>query len=361
MDEANKFMKRAVALARRGRGMVSPNPLVGAVVVRNGRIIGEGWHKIFGGPHAEVFALEEAGSAARGADLYVTLEPCSHVGKTPACAPQIVSAGMGRVFIGRTDPNPLVSGKGIQLLEAAGIEVISGILESGCSALNQAFFKYMKSSLPYITLKSAQSLDGFIAAPDGYSKWISSEQSRKAVHRLRVEADAVMVGIGTVLADDPMLTVRSVRGRNPQRLIYDSSWSLQRNLNIVKSAKDITTRVIYPAGAADSYLNMLGENGITGHILAEDSEKGWLTLLKELGHDGIHHILVEGGPKLHSRFLSYRLADRLLQYTAPRYLGLGIRNAAFPYTALDTDTPFMKTRWKHSGPDIVFEGIWNEY
>ena len=198
------YMRAALALAHKGVGRVSPNPMVGAVVVRKGRVVGAGYHRAFGAAHAEVHALRRAGSAARGADLYVTLEPCSHHGKTPPCVDQVIASGIKRVFIGQVDPNPLVRGRGIRRLRAAGLEVVVGILRAECAALNEAFSKHVTTGLPLVVLKAAMTLDGKIATRTGDSRWITCAQSRRLVHRMRAEVDAVMVGIGTVLmADDP--------------------------------------------------------------------------------------------------------------------------------------------------------------
>ena len=202
------YMRAALALAHKGAGRVSPNPMVGALVVRKGRVVGAGYHRAFGAAHAEVNALRRAGSAARGADLYVTLEPCSHHGKTPPCVDQVIASGIKRVFIGQVDPNPLVRGRGIRRLRAAGLEVMVGILRAECAALNEAFSKHVTTGLPLVTLKAAMTLDGKIATRTGDSRWITCAQSRRMVHRMRAEADAVMVGIGTVLTDDPQLNVR---------------------------------------------------------------------------------------------------------------------------------------------------------
>ena len=205
-------MRAALRLARRGAGTVSPNPLVGAILVRGGKIVGSGYHRFFGGPHAECNALEIAGEKARGADLYINLEPCSHFGKTPPCSDALIAAGIRRAFIGMQDPNPLVSGSGIKKLAAAGIAVETGILERECRQLNEAFIKYITSKIPFVYLKLAASLDGKIATASGDSKWITGTASRALVHALRSRVDAVMVGIGTVLSDDPQLTARLLSG-----------------------------------------------------------------------------------------------------------------------------------------------------
>ena len=223
MTAHERFMKQALGLARKGAGRVSPNPLVGALIVRYGAVVGEGYHRLFGGPHAEVHALVQAGDLARGADIYVTLEPCSHTGKTPPCADALIRAGIARVFVGMADPNPLVSGRGIKKLETAGIAVESGILEKECRRMNESYLKYITTGMPFVVLKAAATLDGRIATRTGDSKWITCPESRSFAHRLRFEADAVMVGSGTLLADDPELTVRLGRkaSKQPLRVIVD--------------------------------------------------------------------------------------------------------------------------------------------
>ena len=216
-----KYMERALELAALGEGNVNPNPMVGAVVVKDGKILGEGYHKKYGGPHAEVFALEEAGEKAKGATIYVTLEPCSHYGKTPPCAKKIIDMGIKRCVIASLDPNPLVSGRGIKMMTDAGIEVITGIMEKEALELNRVFMKYISTKTPYLFLKCGITLDGKIASRTGNSKWITNELAREKVQRLRNKYMGIMVGINTVLADDPSLTARIENGRNPYRIVVD--------------------------------------------------------------------------------------------------------------------------------------------
>ena len=216
------YMKLAISLAQKGCGYVSPNPMVGAVIVKNGRIIGRGYHKRFGGNHAEINALKNAVEDVAASTLYVTLEPCCHEGKTPPCIDSIVEHKIARVVIGTIDPNPLVSCQGINYLQSLGIEVKIGVLENNCRKLNEVFFHFMKTGLPFVTIKYAQTLDGRIATATGESQWISSEASLKYTHQLRASHDAILVGAGTVIKDNPELKVRLVRGRNPLRVIVDS-------------------------------------------------------------------------------------------------------------------------------------------
>ncbi|MEA2078170.1 MAG: bifunctional diaminohydroxyphosphoribosylaminopyrimidine deaminase/5-amino-6-(5-phosphoribosylamino)uracil reductase RibD, partial [Candidatus Marinimicrobia bacterium] len=249
MDKKNQgsmhtLMREAIRLAGSGTRRVSPNPRTGALVVRDGKIIGRGQHEFYGGPHAEVNAIRDAGSNLHGCEMIVTLEPCCHTGKTPPCTELIIRSGINKVYIGMEDPNPLVAGKGIQRLHGAGIEVVSNVLSEECAELNQPFIKMMTRNFPYITAKSAITLDGYIADEQGHSKWITSDESRKTVHKMRADADAVMVGIGTVLADDPLLTVRDTEGEHPLRIVYDPEGILSCDLNIFRTAKDVPSCVI---------------------------------------------------------------------------------------------------------------------
>src|ERR1039457_1120585 len=227
-----KYMKRALKLARKGVGKTSPNPAVGCVIVRDCIIVGEGWHKKAGTPHAEIHALEMAGSAAAGADVYVTLEPCCHSGKTPPCSDALIAAGVKRVVAGMSDPNPMVWGGGLAALKNAGIEVICGVLEVECRELNRAFVKQITTGLPYVTYKCAMTMDGNIATVTGDSRWVSCDVSRKEVHRMRSRMDAVMAGVDTIIADNPELTVRHVRGRNPLRVVVDTNLRTPESVRI---------------------------------------------------------------------------------------------------------------------------------
>ena len=228
-----KFMREALRIAKNAEGRTSPNPMVGAVIVRDEKIIAEGWHRKAGTPHAEIHALNMAGDLAKDSTLYVTLEPCSHFGRTPPCANAIVNAGIKKVVIAMTDPNPKVAGRGIEILKNAGIEVEVGILEDQARRLNEVFIKWITTQKPFVTLKTAMSLDGKIAAATGQSQWITSEESRRKVHQLRDINDAIMVGIGTVLADNPSLTTRIDGGKNPIRIIVDSQLRTPINANVI--------------------------------------------------------------------------------------------------------------------------------
>ncbi len=355
----NKFMLRAIELARAGRFGAHPNPMVGAVIVKNGKIIGEGAHLHFGGPHAEINALKACRGGARGATLYVTLEPCSTYGKTPPCAEAVIRAGIKSVFIGAADPNPANGGKAAALLRRAGLKVKTGLLKKECEALNPAFNKFMRTGLPYVTLKIAQSLDGRIADAQGRSRWISSPQSRLEGHKLRAEADAVLAGIGTVLADDPLLNVRGVRvRRQPWVVALDSSFRVPRRAKIFENERVIvaTTR-----RASVTALKKLSKDV---KILVLPSEKGQVSLpalLKALGGLGISHILVEGGGRVVGSFISEGLADRFVCFVSPLFIGgTESRNSMVWPDALNAAREELGIKAKivsigRAGPDLMLE------
>jgi len=239
-----KYMRRAIELAKKGAGAVNPNPMVGAVVVKNEEVIGEGYHKFFGGPHAEVYALEDVGKEAEGAAIYVTLEPCSHYGKTPPCAKKIIDMGIKKCFIGSSDPNPKVAGKGVAMLKEAGIEVVENVLKEECDEINQVFFKYIKTRIPYLFVKCGITLDGKIALSNGISKWITNSIAREKVQFYRNKFMGIMVGINTVLTDNPSLTARVENGVNPFRIIVDPCLKIDENCKVVKNNEDEKTVII---------------------------------------------------------------------------------------------------------------------
>jgi len=320
-----KFMMRALLLARKGLGLVSPNPMVGAVIVKNGKIISEGWHGIYGGKHAEVDALDNMKSAAnvKGSTLYVTLEPCAHFGKTPPCVDKIIGSGISRVVIGTKDPNPLVSGKSIRKLKGRGIQTEVGIREKECRELNEKFFKYMQRSMPFVTLKIAQTLDGRIASATGDSRWISSLASRRLAHRERSLHDAVMVGIGTVIQDDPELTVRLFRGRNPIRIVVDSKLRIPLESKILKDQEKAVTIVACCRNRNSRKFEQLRKRGFE-LIIAGRDKVDLNELLTLLAKRNISSVLVEGGSGLFTSFLKEGLADRILAVIAPIVTGKGI-------------------------------------
>jgi len=320
------YMKLALSLARKGSGFVSPNPMVGAVIVKNGRIIGRGYHQRFGGNHAEINAIKNAGGKVAGSTLYVTLEPCSHEGKTPPCTDSIIKHKIARVVIGAIDSNPLVSRQGINTLHRCGIEVKTGILENDCRKLNEIFFHYMETGRPFVTIKYAQTLDGRIATATGESQWISSEASLKFTHQLRAAHDAILVGAGTVIKDNPELTVRLVRGRNPLRVIVDSELNISRQAKIFQNISSAPTLLATIKTVADPRFGRLVGSG--AEIITIKADKNGNVdlkkLFKMLAARNISSILIEGGAQVITSVLKNNLANRLITIIAPKIIGRGI-------------------------------------
>lgn len=317
------FMRRALELAALGAGRVSPNPMVGAVLVCDGQIIGEGYHQQFGGPHAEVHAIASVADEAllRHSTLYVTLEPCAHFGKTPPCSDFVVEKRIPRVVIGCRDPHIEVAGKGIAKLQTAGVAVTEGVLEGECRRCNEAFIKSHTRGLPFVALKLAQTLDGKIATSLGASRWITGEESRSEVHRLRSIYDAVMVGEATVRADDAQLTVRHCEGRNPLRVVLDSRLSLPLESKIFDSEAP-TLVAASSAFAGSPKVALLGERGV--RVLFVDEYAGRLDLrqvLAELHQRQVLSVLVEGGSRLSASFIRKELVDKILIFVAPKLFG----------------------------------------
>jgi diaminohydroxyphosphoribosylaminopyrimidine deaminase / 5-amino-6-(5-phosphoribosylamino)uracil reductase len=320
MDDLH-WMQCALELAERGRGFVEPNPLVGAVVVRDGAIVGEGWHQRYGGPHAEVNAFAAAGEAARGATLYVTLEPCCHHGKTPPCTDAVLRAGVSRVVVAMSDPFPQVSGRGSEILRAAGLSVEVGLCEAEARRLNAPYLKLLSTGKPYVHLKWAMTLDGKIATRTGDSKWISNESSRRKVHELRGRMDAIVVGIGTALADDPQLTARPPGARTAARVVLDSQGRLPLDSALVRTARDIPV-IVVTAGQAGENARRLHELGCevlelpgTGGRPSVDA------LLTDLGRRRMTNLLVEGGAGVLGSFLDARAVGEVHVFVAPRLAG----------------------------------------
>ncbi len=323
-----KHMKRALELAKLGEGKTSPNPMVGAVVVKNGEIVGEGYHQEYGGPHAEVFALEEAGKKAVGADIYVTLEPCSHYGKTPPCAQKLIDTGIKKAVVAMVDPNPEVSGRGIEMLREAGIKVELGLLKNEAQKLNEIFLKYIQSDYPFVFLKKAQTLDGYIASKTGDSKWITNSAARLEGHKLRHRIDAIMVGIGTVLADDPSLTARldTREGIDPLRIILDPDLEIPINARIINQKSTAKTLIITAQNdepdilAKKERLLKLKQVDIIS-FAAENKYFDLREILKTLKKRKISSLLVEGGAKLSHTFLKENLVDKFYYFIAPKIYG----------------------------------------
>lgn len=318
-----KYMRYAIELANKGVGAVNPNPLVGAVIVKDGRIIGEGYHKKYGGLHAEREAFANLTEDGEGADMYVTLEPCCHHGKQPPCVEAIVEHKIKRVYVGSDDPNLLVSGKGYEYLREHGIEVHTHILKDECDALNDIFFHYITTKTPYVIMKYAMTMDGKIAAYTGKSKWISNEASRHNSQELRNRCSGIMVGIGTVFADDPMLTCRLEDGHNPVRIICDTKLRIPMDSNIVKTAGEV--RTIVAAGESiknnDKY-NVLIKNGVEViFIEEEDGEINLKMLMNKLGELGVDSVIIEGGGTLNYSALEAKIVNEVMIYMAPKLLG----------------------------------------
>ena len=315
------YMKLALDLARSATGQTSPNPLVGAVCVKDGQIIGTGTHLKAGTPHAEVHALKMAGPESFGADLYVTLEPCAHIGKTPPCTELIISNGIRRVFIASMDPFPSVNGRGVELLKAAGLEVTIGILQEEAEQLNRAFFHFVKHGKPYVTLKAAATLDGRLSTQIGDSKWITSEASRTDVHHLRHTHDAILVGVQTVLHDNPFLTTRLPHGgKNPIRIILDRHLRTPTTANVVTDCAVET--MIFTSDSAE-IAPAFSEFPLVKIEKISDDVDFLEEVLARLARKGIITLFVEGGSRVHSSFIKSKLADELYLYMAPKLVGNG--------------------------------------
>ena len=318
-------MKLALELAKKGIGRVHPNPMVGAVIVKDGKIQGQGYHKKCGEGHAEVNAFkdaEEKNENVEGAEMYVTLEPCSHFGKTPPCADKIIEKKISKVFIGTLDPNPLVAGRGVKKLKDAGIYVEYGILESECYKLNEVFMKYIVKKEPFVVMKTGMSLDGKIATYSGESKWITEEKSREDVHNLRNELTGIMVGINTVLKDNPQLTCRVNGGRNPIRIIVDSTLKIPIDCKIVNTAKEVETIIATTDKANLDKINSLEDKGVK--IIVVPSKNGKVNLkelMTILGKLKIDSILLEGGGTLNFSALEEGIVDKVKIYIAPKIIG----------------------------------------
>ena len=331
-----KYMRMAIELAKKGEGAVNPNPLVGAVVVKDGKVVGKGYHRFFGGPHAEVYALEEAGKEACGATIYVTLEPCSHYGKTPPCAKKIIDMGIKKCFVGSSDPNPQVAGKGVAMLKKAGIEVVENVLKDECDKLNQVFFKYIKTKIPYLFLKCAITLDGKIATKTGNSKWITNEIAREKVQFYRNKFMGIMVGINTVMLDNPSLTSRIQNGVNPFRIVVDSHLKIDENCKVIKNNEDEKTVIITSQknqfvenseniNDKDFEIKMkqkrLSQNNKVKFIFFDKEKFSFKEMLEEIGKMGIDSVLLEGGESLISLAFKEEVIDAGEIFVANKILG----------------------------------------
>lgn len=355
------FMRLALRLARRGEGHVSPNPMVGAVLVREGRVVATGCHRAVGHDHAEVAALRKVEFCAEGCDLYVNLEPCCHHGRTPPCTEALLQSGVRRVFVATTDPNPLVSGCGIEALQKGGVEVEVGLLEAEARRLNAPFFRWITTGMPFVTLKMAATLDGRIAQRNGLSRWITSEPARKVVHKLRSVSDAVVVGARTALQDDPMLLPALVRRppRIPWRVVVDEEARLPVDSRLVRTAREGPVVVACTKAASEDCRASLQERGVEVWVLpAEGGLVSLPALMRELGQRSCQNLLVEGGATLAASFLEAGLVDRLLVFYAPLILAdpeavpltrdLGLRS-------LSDAVRFTQRFARRVGPDLMVE------
>jgi diaminohydroxyphosphoribosylaminopyrimidine deaminase / 5-amino-6-(5-phosphoribosylamino)uracil reductase len=359
MMDDEKWMRRVLHLAEKGRGRTSPNPMVGAVLVKRGKVVGEGYHARAGEPHAEIVAIEKAGERAKEATLYINLEPCTHYGKTPPCAPAVIESGVRKVIVGIEDPNPLVKGRGVALLKQAGLDVRVGILARECQRLNEAFCKVMVQHEPFITLKAAATLDGKLATRNGESQWITGEVSRRFVHRLRNQVDGVVVGIGTVLKDDPMLTARVRGGRDPYRIVFDSRLRIPENARVIDLSPSKTIVATTEMASRDK-IERLQNKGV--RILVSDSKSGKVDLkssLLKLAELGMMSLLLEGGSQLSGSFLDQRLIDKVLLFLSPKLIGDPEAPGIFSglgVAHLKEAIPLRDLKVRKIGEDILVEG-----
>lgn len=356
--DAESCMRRAIMLAKNGIGFVNPNPLVGAVIVKNGSIIGEGWHERYGQAHAERNALAHCTQDPAGAEMFVTLEPCCHEGKQPPCTEAIIAAGISKVYIGSADPNPLVAGKGAVQLEQAGIEVVQGFLKEECDRLNPIFFHYITTKTPYVIMKIAMTADGKTATRAGLSRWITGEESRNNVHETRKRCAAIMVGIGTVLADDPTLTCRTENPSNPVRVICDSNLQIPTDCKLVMSAKDIPTYVAC-CRMDRRKVDVLEKHGVhVLEIVSTDGRVNLRSLMRRLGALGIDSVLLEGGAALHEAALHSGIVQHVQVYIAPKMFGgVSAKSAVGGLGVYEVDEAYRLSRPEFSrfGDDVLLE------
>lgn len=350
-------MRRVMKLAKKGEGSTSPNPLVGTVVVKDGQIVGEGYHRNYGGSHAEVFALNNAGSDAYRSDLYVNLEPCNHYGKTPPCVKRVIESGVSRVIIANLDPNPMVNGAGLKKLQDAGISIETNILADDGEKLNEAYFKYARTGKPFVILKWAQSLDGRIATRSFHSSWISNEKSRKKVHQLRKSVDAVLIGAGTVKHDNPQLTVRHVKGKQPWRIV------VSRNLDIPFESKLFNDEfrnktVVFTAKTDAKKINKFEKLGVHLEFINNENDRSTFNqILEWMSKKNLISLLVEGGKSILTSFIKTGLADKLMIFVAPKLIGEGIDAIGdLSIHSMMDSTELKKTSYKKIGTDILIEG-----
>ena len=354
MISHKKYMDMAIKLAERGKGYVSPNPLVGCIIVKRGKIVGRGYHKKFGEAHAEINALKIAGKKAMNATLYVNIEPCSHWGKTSPCTEKIVESGIREVVVGMEDPNPVVDG--YKELKFRGLKTRIGILRRNAKKINESYVKYIKTKKPFVILKLAMSLDGKIATSTGDSKYITSREARRYVHQLRSEADAVMVGINTVIKDNPLLDSRLVKGKNPTKIVVDSTLKISEKAKIFKDPSKVI--IATTKNAPKKKIDELHQRGV--RVLVLGLKNGLVDLkelMKELGKSGITPVIIEGGAELSGNAIKERIVDKVLMFTAPKIIGNGlgpIKNLGIKKVNKAIKLKNIVTR--SIGKDILVEG-----
>lgn len=348
------YIKRALRLAAKAKGLTSPNPMVGAVLVKNGKIISEAYHEKPGSPHAEALALSKASEKAKDSTLYINLEPCCHTDKrTPPCTKVIIQSGIKKVVFSMLDPNPKVSGKGLLELQNAGIDIVTGVLENEAKRLNEFYIKHITTGKPFVILKVAMTLDGKIATPEGQSKWITGEKSRKFVHQLRSSVDAVMTAIGTVKADDPQLTARIKVGKNPIRIVIDPDLEIPINAKILQTPPDTIIVTKTQSSKTDYLIN----SGIKFIFYKVKLELNWL--MKLLGEMGIISVLVEGGSSINSHCLNENIIDKVIFFIAPKIIG---GKESFPavggktFKKLEEAYKIKNTKIRKIGEDFVIQG-----
>ena len=359
--QAEQFMHRAIELASKGLGRTAPNPPVGAVLVCDGKIVGEGFHPATGQPHAEVFALRDAGELALGADLYVTLEPCCHHGRTGPCTEALINAGVARVYIGAQDPNPLVAGKGVECLRQAGVDVICDVLMSESQSLIAPFTKSISNGLPYVVFKAAMTLDGKTATSDGDSQWISCAASRELVHQLRDQVDGIMVGSGTVNTDNPRLTTRLAEGggRDPVRIVFDGSLITSPQATLYTQPSEAKTVLVTASDHTEKSLQHYRALGV--EIIQVSRTTDGLDLpaaMAELGKMNLRYLLLEGGSILGGAMMRADLVDRVMIFVAPKIIG-GDGHSLFAgegVTGISNAWPLMNLRARQIDTDILIEG-----
>lgn len=357
--EQMTYMKMALELARKGEGLTSPNPMVGAVLVKDGQVVGRGYHQKAGEDHAEILALKEAGENSRGAVLYVTLEPCCHVGKTGPCTETIWKSGVRKVVIGMLDPHAVMNGKGVRELKRMGVEIEMGVLEKECQELNEFFTYWIKNQLPFVILKTATTLDGKIATYKGESQWITSEESRQVVQSLRNRVDAILVGIGTVMSDNPTLMLNNPNRPNPLRIVVDSKLRISPRAKVLKVEERSKTMVVTTRRSTLKKRQSLERKGV--RVVVVPDKRGRVSLvsiLKLLGKEGTMSVLVEGGAEVNASFLKEKLAHKIYSFVAPRILGddaLGAY-ANLGLGDLDQAIKIKNTSFQPVGRDFLIQG-----